>query len=591
MESMNRNMTPAAILAQAISTIEAEGLRLRDEFHGPHGPRGRRGSCPIDREIEERLQVALQALFPAQFCGEECAASAGTAPGWVWLVDPHDGTFEYTSGRRGSAVSVALLREGVPVLGIVHSPDSPDRGPDTIAWAEGAGPIQRNGKPLKVDLSRQPLQHGAFVWATASSAFRPETWSRAVQPARYVAMPSIAYRMARIAAGDGVATVSTHGVNEYDIAAGMALIAAAGGVSLDREGREIRLEGNPTRRLSGCFAGAPHAARQLAGFDWGSLEGEPRREPRVNLAFPRKPSGAKLSRAQAALLGQAIGDSLGSLVEGKPAVEIAQLYPDGVCELVDGGVYKTIAGQPTDDSEMALTLARALVRERKYDAAKVLDAYRAWLTSRPVDVAMTTERGLLGTAASESESNGSLMRVAPIGVWAAGDPALAARTARDDSALTHANPVCLDACAAYCAAIASGIGGSGVDGMFEAALAHSKGPAHEAIKRAAKGHAPADYFAHPTWVLVALQNAFYCLKTLSFEEALVRTVGCGGDTDTNGATTGALLGACHGREAIPSRWILPVLACRPLAECGALRPRPIEYWPDDILELAEALLR
>jgi len=33
-----------------------------------------------------------------------------------------------------------------------------------------------------------------------------------------------------------------------------------------------------------------------------------------------------------------------------------------------------------------------------------------------------------------------------------------------------------------------------------------------------------------------------------------------------------------------------VLSCRPLAECGALRPRPIEYWPDDVLELAEALL-
>lgn len=583
-------MTPAAILAQAISGVEAEGVRLREEFHGPHGPRGRRGSCPIDREIEERLQAALQALFPAQFCGEECAASPGTAPGWVWLVDPHDGTFEYTAGRRGSAISVALLREGVPVLGIVHSPDSPDRGPDTIAWAEGAGPIRRNGKPVKVDLSRQSLQHGALVWATGSSAFKPETWSRAVQPARYVAMPSIAYRLARVAAGDGVATVSIHGVKEYDVAAGMALIAAAGGVSLDREAREIRLEGNSTRQLSGCFAGAPAAARVLAGFDWAKLEAEPRREARVNLSFPRKLSDGRLARAQGALLGQVIGDSLGSLVEGKPAVEIAHLYPDGVRELFDGGVYKTIAGQPTDDSEMALTLARALMRERKYDAAKVLDAYRAWLTSRPVDVAMTTERGLLGTAASESESNGSLMRVAPIGVWAAGDPSLAARTARDDSALTHANPVCLDACAAYCAAVAAGVAGSGVDGMFEAALAHSKGPAHEAIKRAAKGNAPADYFAHPTWVLVALQNAFYCLKTLPFEEALVRTVAHGGDADTNGATTGALLGACHGREAIPSRWILPVLACRPLAECGALRPRPMEYWPDDILELAEALL-
>jgi ADP-ribosylglycohydrolase/fructose-1,6-bisphosphatase/inositol monophosphatase family enzyme len=587
---MNRNMTPAAILAQAISVVQAEGVRLREEFHAPHGPRGRRGSCPIDREIEERLQAALQALFHAQFCGEECPAKPGSAPGWVWLVDPHDGTFEYSAGRRGSSISVALLREGAPVLGIVHSPDAPDRGPDTIAWAEGAGPMVRNGEPVHARLATRVLEPGSFVWATASSALKPETWSRAVRPARYVAMPSIAYRMARVAAGDGVATVSTHSVNEYDVAAGMALIAAAGGVCLDREGRPVRLEGNATRRLSGCFAGAPHAARALSTFDWASLDAEPRREARLAFSFPRKPSDERLSRAQAVLLGHVIGDSLGALVERKPAAEIAQLYPAGVRELADGGVYKTLAGQPTDDSEMALTLARTLAREKKYDAAKALDAYRAWLTSRPVDVAMTNERGLLGTVAAESESNGSLMRVAPIGVWAAGDPALAARTARDDSALTHVNPACLDACAAYCAAIAAGVAGADVEAMLEAALAHSKGPAHEAIKRAAKGNPPADYFTHPSWVLVALQNAFFCLKALSFEEGLVRTVGCGGDTDTNGAVAGALLGARHGRAQVPSRWILPVLACRPLAESGALRPRPIEYWPDDILELAEALL-
>lgn len=583
-------MTPAAILAQAVSAVEAEGVRLREEFLAPHGPRGRRGSCPIDREIEERLQVALQALVPGKFCGEECAAIPGSAPGWVWLVDPHDGTFEYTAGRRGSAISVALLREGVPVLGIVHAPDAPDRGHDTIAWAEGAGPIRRNGKPVGARLATRVLEPGSFVWATASSAFKPETWSRAVRPARFIAMPSIAYRMARVAAGDGVATVSTHAVAEYDIAAGVALIAAAGGVSLDREGREIRLEGDSARRVSGCFAGAPHAARALSGFDWASLEAEPRREPRIALAFPRKRADARLSRAQAALLGLVIGDSLGALVERKPAPEIAQLYPQGVRELADGSAYKTIAGQPTDGSEMALALARTLARERKYEATQVLDAYRAWLTSRPVDVTMTTERGLLGAAGSESESNGSLMRVAPIGIWAAGDPSLAARTARDDSALTHANPVCLDACAAYCAAIAAGVAGSEAEAMFEAALAHSKGPAHEAIKRAAKGHAPADYFTHMNWVLVALQNAFFCLKSLGFEEGLVHTVGCGGDSDTNAAVAGALLGARHGREQVPPRWLLAVLACRPVSESGALRPRPIEYWPDDILELAEALL-
>jgi ADP-ribosylglycohydrolase len=490
----------------------------------------------------------------------------------------------------GSAISVALLEQGKPVLGVVHAPDAPDRGPDTIAWAEGAGPIRRNGAAVHTDLSREVLKPGAIVWATASSAQRPETWSRAVAPARYVAMPSIAYRLARIAAGDGIATVSTHGVQEYDVAAGMALVRAAGGVVLDAQGHEVVLAGNSERRLSGCFAGAPQAAAQLVKFDWTQLEAEPRREPRVVHTFPKPWAPMRLSRAQGALLGQVIGDSLGSRVEQKPAAEIAQLYPHGLRELGDGGVYHTMAGQPTDDSEMALTLARCIVRDKKFDAEKVLDAYRAWLTSRPVDCGVTTERGLLGLVTTESESNGSLMRCSPIGIWAAGDPALAARTARDDSVLTHSNPICLEACAAYCAAIAAGVAGASRDEMFEAAAAHAKGPAHEAVKRAAKGIAPTDYFTHQGWVLVALQNAFWCLHTLELEEALVQTVGRGGDTDTNAAIAGALLGSHYGREKIPPRWIYPVLACRPLAEAGALRPRPIEYWPDDVLELAEALL-
>jgi ADP-ribosylglycohydrolase/fructose-1,6-bisphosphatase/inositol monophosphatase family enzyme len=583
-------VTLAGILPGVIAAVEAEGMRLRGEFYQPQGPRGRRGSCPADKEIEERLQVALQALMPAKFCGEECAVVPGTRDGWVWLVDPHDGTFEFTAGRRGSAISVGLVREGVPVLGVVHAPDAPDRGPDTIAWAEGAGPVLRNGKPVTAHLASEPLTPGKLVWATASSAWRPEIWSRAVMPARYVAMPSIAYRLARVAAGDGIATVSIHGVNEYDIAAGMALIRGAGGVALDREGLEIRLRGDADSRVTGCFAGSPQAAAQLAKFDWSLLDTEPRREPRVALGFPRKDDPARLARAQGVLLGQVIGDSLGARVGQKPAAEIAALFPQGVRELGDGGVYHTMAGQPTDDSEMALTLARAIVRERKYEPQKVLDAYRAWLTSRPVDVGETTERGLLGLHTTESESNGSLMRVSPIGIWAAGDPAHAGRPARDDSRLTHPSPSCVEACAAYSAAIAAGVGGASRDEMLEVAAAHAKGPAHEVVKRASKGTAPTDYFTHPGWVLLALQNAFWCLQHLELEEALVQTVARGGDTDTNAAITGALLGALHGRSALPERWVLPVLACRPLAEAGALRPRPIEYWPDDVLELAEALL-
>jgi len=576
-------------LAEVISAVEAEGERLRAEFYRAGGPRGERGNCPVDKEIEESLRKVLCGLVDCAFVGEETGSTPGARAGWTWLVDPHDGTFEFLAGRRGSSISVALLREGAPVLGVVHAPDPPDRGPDTIAWAEGA-PLQRNGRPLQVDLSNRKLAQGEFVFATASTVQRPETWARAVAPAHFIGVPSIAYRLARVAAGDGVATVSVHEVNEYDVAAGMALVGAARGVVLDAGGGEIRLKGNVDARLSGCFAGAPQAARQLAKFDWKLLGQEPRRDGRVQLRFPRKPYGERLARAQGAMLGQVIGDSLGARVEAKPANEIARLYPNGLRELADGGIYHLMAGQPTDDSEMALALARSIVREGKCDTARVLDAYRQWITSRPVDVGMTTEKGLIGASDPRSESNGSLMRVSPIGVWAAGDPALAARSARDDSTLTHPNDICVEACAAYCAAIAVGVGGASREEMVEAAVQHSKGPARDAVKRGAGGARPTDFFTHPGWVVLALQNAFYCLMKMDVEEALVSTVGHGGDTDTNAAIAGALLGAAHGREGIPPRWIFAVLSCRPLAESGALRPRPIEYWPDDILELSEALL-
>jgi hypothetical protein len=93
------------------------------------------------------------------------------------------------------------------------------------------------------------------------------------------------------------------------------------------------------------------------------------------------------------------------------------------------------------------------------------------------------------------------------------------------------------------------------------------------------------------WVLTAFQNAFHHLmKGAPVADALSETVARGGDTDTNAAICGALLGACQGREAIPLQWRNAVLSCRPVAAREIHHPRPQEYWPDDALELAEALL-
>jgi ADP-ribosylglycohydrolase/fructose-1,6-bisphosphatase/inositol monophosphatase family enzyme len=580
------------VLAAVVAAAEAEGERLLAEFHLPGGPRGAGSKAPIDEEIELRLCAALQRALPCSFIGEETGETpcegTGAIEGWSWIVDPHDATSDFLKGIRGSSISVGLLRGSVPVLGVVHAPASPDRGRETFAWAEGTGPLRRNGLPVHCDLRGGTLAPGAIVFATASSVARPLGFSRAVAPARFVALASVAHRMARVAAGDGIATLSIHEVNEYDIAAGAALLRASGGAVLDFSGREVVFTGRPGVLVNGCFAGAPQAAARLARFDWSAVAKEERRPRRTSTSYPKVADAERLARAQGCLLGQAIGDSLGSLVECESARTIARAGARGV--------RGAIAGRPGIGTELTLALARSMLVVGRYDANASFAAYRAWLASAPIAIGRSTRAALQGNPDAASDSNGALLRISPVGVWAAGDPARAAAAAREDSALTHPNPVCGDACAAYAAAIAAGIAGGSRNAMLRAALAHASPthastPAGSAVERAAQGEAVRDFTRAHGGVLIALQNAFFhLLRASDFEEALAATSNAGGDTDANAAIAGALLGAAAGIDAIPHRQVLSVLACRPLAEAGAARPRPMEYWPDDLLEIAEALL-
>ena len=301
-----------------------------------------------------------------------------------------------------------------------------------------------------------------------------------------------------------------------------------------------------------------------------------------------------LSRAQGCLLGQLAGDSLGSLVEFLDAETIRRLHPAGVRDLVDGGTWGTLAGQPTDDSELALALAWTLVR-RGFDVAAIREAYVEWLDSDPFDVGNATRQGLQGDPDPETQANGSVMRVSPLGIFGhALPPHELAEMARADSSITHPHPVCRDASAAFTVAIAHAVRtGEGPIGTYEAAMRWARGAnAHPDVIEtldAASREPPADYQRHMGWVRTALQNAFFrLLHSPTLEEGVVDTVMEGGDTDTNAAIAGALLGAVHGRDVVPLRWRQAVLSCR--ANNPSFRVRPERYWPVDALELAERLL-
>jgi ADP-ribosylglycohydrolase len=318
-----------------------------------------------------------------------------------------------------------------------------------------------------------------------------------------------------------------------------------------------------------------------------------------------------LGRAQGCWLGQLAGDALGSLVEFRAGALIRSEYPRGVRDLVDGGHWNTLGGQPTDDSELALMLARSLVKEGAFDEDAVARAYAGWYRSGPFDMGATTARALSAAARDrehaaraardagnvESEANGALMRVSPLGIfgWAAA-PERVAGWARADASLTHPNVVCLDASAVYAVAVARAIAtGESAAEVYAFARRWAReqgvhGDVIETLEAAAKA-APEDYSDLMGWVRIALQNAFWqLLHAPSLEEGVVDTVMRGGDTDTNGCIAGALLGAVHGIGAVPWRWVDRVVTCRPIIGLeGVRRPRPREYWPVDALDLAERL--
>lgn len=304
-----------------------------------------------------------------------------------------------------------------------------------------------------------------------------------------------------------------------------------------------------------------------------------------------------LDRARGCLLGQLAGDSLGSQVEFLDPVTIRERFPDGLRRHFDSPVWRTLAGQPTDDSEMALMLARSLVEQGTFRPKAVFEAYVSWLKSVPFDVGRTVGMGLSGAPNPQSQANGALMRISPLGIFGARFPReTVAGWAAEDARITHPHPVCVQTSQLYATAVAHVIR-TGCDGPALFAWIHEQAVAMAAdvsileVIEAAETAPPADFMHLQGWVLIAFQNALYHLRRTGPEDAVVTTVMGGGDTDTNAAICGALVGAVHGLGAIPEPWVQAVLNCRPEAGApGVLRPRPSCFWPVDALELATRLL-
>ena len=402
-------------LRAAVEAAAAAAALLRAEFHRPGGPRGAGSHAEVDAEAEALILRILERTCPGETClGEELGARAQNdrpAGGAVWVIDPNDGTSPFLKGFRGSAVSIGLVEEGLPVLGVVHAWDGPTPEGDAFAWRRG-GALTRNGRETRRDWPQNVAPGQLALVSHEADRKNAPANAAAVAPLRYLALPSIAWRMALVAAGEGDVAVSLGGPVSWDLAGGHALLLGAGGVLLDRRGQPLRYASDGTCEAGGgVFGGAPALARELAGRDWSAVERRAAPEEGLDLCFPAprapRPPREVLERARGCLLGLLAGD------------------------MVDG--------QLGEAAETALHLARVLVRDGGYNPEVLRDVYQ----SRP------------GTLHAGMDDD-ALLRAVPLAIFGAlkdgeEQDAQVKAWATQDAALTH------PACAAAAAALAGGL--------------------------------------------------------------------------------------------------------------------------------------
>ncbi|UYY76681.1 3'(2'),5'-bisphosphate nucleotidase CysQ [Sphingomonas sp. R1] len=218
-------------LAAAVAAIAAEAgrhamARWQSDFarweKAPGNP-----VCAVDLEVDALLRARLGALLPdAGWLSEETVDNADRLSlSRLWVVDPIDGTRDYLRGRPGWAVSIALVENGQPVIGVL---DAPARG--EVWTAEVGAGAWRNGVALRA-ADRADLP-GARVPA--------DQLPKVDRDLVMVPKPnSIALRIAMVAAGEADLVATLRWGHEWDIAAAVLLAREAGAAVTDALGQPL----------------------------------------------------------------------------------------------------------------------------------------------------------------------------------------------------------------------------------------------------------------------------------------------------------------------------------------------------------------
>jgi histidinol-phosphatase len=191
-----------------------------------------------DVECEQAIRSILLARFPEHgFYGEE-TGFASRESRHLWLVDPIDGTKAFVRGYPFFSTQIALLRDGVPVLGVSSAPLF-----DELAWAEAGAGAWLNGERLHVsDVIK--LEDAALSTGNLKSLAASDGWARLGEiVARVDRIRGYGdfYHYHLLAAGR-IDAVLESDVGVLDVAALAVIVQEAGGVFTDLDGKPPALD-------------------------------------------------------------------------------------------------------------------------------------------------------------------------------------------------------------------------------------------------------------------------------------------------------------------------------------------------------------
>jgi myo-inositol-1(or 4)-monophosphatase len=211
--------------------------------------RSKAGGDPVteaDRLVDECLRRNLQEEGEGWLSEETADDKSRLGCRRAWIVDPLDGTKEFVAGIPEWCVSVGLVEDGRPVAGGVCNPIL-----DQVFLGSSSAGVTLNGKAVSATPRRE--LSGALVLASRSETKRGE-WERfRGAPFTVQAMGSVAYKLALVAAGLADATWTLVPKHEWDVAAGVALVEAAGGFVRTLDGA-IPIFNQENPRLRGLLA-------------------------------------------------------------------------------------------------------------------------------------------------------------------------------------------------------------------------------------------------------------------------------------------------------------------------------------------------